>query len=113
MFNKLEAMKKKATTGAGAIVGKAGALAEKHDLKGKVATAGTMTKKVVAGAINSIITPEFVAFCKNPSPEALRDNPQIVLTGLTILSVIGSPQASIGKALLVSAAGVSKRAAGE
>ena len=29
-----------------------------------------------------------------------------MLTGLTILSVIGSPQAAIGKALLVSAAGV-------
>lgn len=76
------------------------------DISKGLVKAGDVTKKVVAGAINQFITPEFLAFVKNPSAEALQANPQIVLTGLTILAAVGHPQAAIGKAMLVSAASV-------
>ena len=48
--------------------------AKKAGLKG-----GALAKKVVVGAVNSLITPELIAFCKDPTPEKLQANPQIVL----------------------------------
>ena len=61
-----------------------------------------LTKKVVAGAINTMVT-ELLDFCKNPSPEKLQANPQIVITALAILTALGNPQAAAGRALLLSA----------
>ena len=67
--------------------------AKKAGLKG-----GALAKKVVVGAVNSLITPELIAFCKDPTPEKLQANPQIVLTALAILTALGNPQAAAGRA---------------
>ena len=66
--------------------------AKKAGLKG-----GALAKKVVVGAVNSLITPELIAFCKDPTPEKLQANPQIVLTALAILTALGNPQTAAGR----------------
>ena len=75
--------------------------AKKAGLKG-----GALAKKVVVGAVNSLITPELIAFCKDPTPEKLQANPQIVLTALAILTALGNPQAAAGRALLLSSVSI-------
>jgi hypothetical protein len=112
--NGLKSLKK----GASSVANKASAVAK--DTSNKVAKAGlttenvkkagvqgsAMAKKVVVGAVNTLVTPELIAFCKNPSAEKLQANPQIVLTALTILTALGNPQAAVGRALLLSSVAV-------
>ena len=76
------------------------------NLKKGAVEGAQLTKKVVAGAINTLVTPELLDFCKNPSPEKLQANPQIVITALAILTALGNPQAAAGRALLLSSVSV-------
>eukprot|EP00944_MAST-04C_sp_MAST-4C-sp1_P002132 g2132.t1 len=76
------------------------------NLKKGAVEGAQLTKKVVCGAVNTMVTPELLDFCKHPSPEKLKENPQIVITALKILTAMGNPQAAVCRALLLSSVSV-------